>query len=164
MRVRSLESPGTMARLWFPALRVRDLEGTRRTIPDDLPGGPHVLVVAFQRWHQSIVDRWKPPLEALAKRHPGTEVREVPSISRGYRLFRSGIDGGMAAAIPDVSVRRHTLTAYTDLGALARDLGIHSFDTVHVFLVDCSGHVLWTAEGEPTAELLDNLEAAMPEG
>ena len=148
----------------FPALSVRDLEGTHHTIPDDLPGGPHVLVVAFQQWHQSIVDRWKPPLKELADRHPGTQVWEVPSISRGYRLFRSGIDGGMAAAIPDVRVRRHTLTAYTDLGALARDLDIHSLDTVHVFLVDCSGHVLWTAEGEPTVALLEDLESAMPEG
>ena len=146
----------------FPPLKVRDLEGTEHTIPDDLPGGPHVLVVAFQRWHQSIVDRWTPPLEVLAQRHPGTEVWEVPSISKGYRLFRSGIDGGMAAAIPDVSVRRHTLTAYTDMHALARDLELSSMETVHVFLVDCSGHVLWRAEGEPSPVLLEELEAALP--
>jgi hypothetical protein len=146
----------------FPPLKVRDLEGTNHTIPDDLPGGPHVLIVAFQQRHQAIVDRWTPPLADLAQRHPGTEVWEVPSISRGYRLFRAGIDGGMAAAIPDVGVRRHTLTAYTDLKALARELDITSFETVHVFLVDCSGHVLWTAQGEPSDKLLADLEAAMP--
>jgi hypothetical protein len=148
----------------FPALKVRDLEGTHHVIPHDLPGGPHIVVLAFQQWHQSIVDRWKPHLEALSERHPGTQVWEVPSISRGYRLFRSGIDGGMAAAIPDVNARRHTLTAYTDMGALARDLELHSFETVHVYLVDCSGRILWRNEGEPTAELLASLEAAMPAG
>jgi hypothetical protein len=145
----------------FPPLKVRDLEGTHHTIPDDLPGGPHVLVLAFHQWHQSIVDRWIPPLQELAERHPGTEVWEVPSLSRGYRLFRSGIDGGMAAAIPDVNVKRHTLTAYTDLGALARDLDLPSFETVHVFLVDCGGRVRWRAEGEPTAELLAALDDAI---
>jgi hypothetical protein len=146
----------------FPPLKVHDLEGTAHTIPDDLPGGPHLLVVAFQRWHQSIVDDWTPPPTAAAKRHPGTEVWEVPSLSKGYRLFRGGIDGGMAAAIPDISARRHTLTAYTDLRQLANDLGLANLDTVHVYLVDCSGHVLWRAEGEPTPEALSALEAALP--
>jgi hypothetical protein len=146
----------------FPALQVRDLEGVDYVIPDDLPGGPHVIILAFQRWHQSIVDRWKAPLEAIAGSHPGTEVWEVPSISRAYRLFRSGIDGGMRAGIPDVSVRRHTLTAYTDLGALARALDLDTRDTVHVFVVDCDGSVRWHGEGEPNAEALDALEAAIP--
>ena len=146
----------------FPALHVRDLEGTDYVIPDDLPGGPHVIVVAFQQWHQMIVDRWKPLLEAIAQRHPGTEVWEVPSISRGYRLFRSGIDGGMRAGIPDVNVRRHTLTAYTDLGALAKALEIESFETVHLFVVDCDGTVRWSGEGEPSPEALAELEASIP--
>jgi hypothetical protein len=146
----------------FPPLKVRDLEGTDHVIPDDLPGGPHVVVLAFQQWHQSIVDLWKPPLEALARRHPGTEVWEVPSISRGYRLFRSGIDGSMAAAIKDVGARRHTLTAYTDLDALARDLELPSMDTVYVFLVDCGGRILWSGSGDPTDELLKGLENAVP--
>ena len=74
----------------FPALKVRDLEGAEHVIPDGLPGGPHVVILAFEQWHQSLVEQWKPDLEALALRHHGTEVWEVPSISSGYRLFRSG--------------------------------------------------------------------------
>jgi len=147
----------------FPALSVRDLQGTEYVIPHGLPGGPHVLVLAFQQWHQTLVDRWKPVLEDLAKRHPGTEVWEVPSISKAYRLFRAGIDGGMREGIPDVDIRRHTLTAYADLEALGRDLEIPSFDTIHVFLVDCAGGVLWRASGEPTPEALAALDAAIPE-
>ena len=147
----------------FPALRVRDLEGTEHVIPDDLPGGPHIVVLAFQQRHQMIVDEWKPSLEAIAEAHPGTQVWEVPSLSRGYRLFRSGIDGGMAAAITDVDTRRHTMTAYTDLGALARDLDLPSMDTVSVFLVECGGHVRWRASGEPSPELLADLGRALSE-
>ena len=145
----------------FPALKVRDLEGTEHVIPDDLPGGPHVIIVAFQQWHQSLVESWKPDLSAVAQRHPGTEVWEVPSISSRYRLFRGGIDGGMRAAIPDVNVRRHTLTAYTDLRALARDLDIDTLDTIQLFLVDCQGMILWRASGEPTTEALASLDAAI---
>jgi hypothetical protein len=146
----------------FPAMRVRDLEGVYYVIPDELPGGPHVIILAFQQWHQMIVDRWKSPLEAIAEKHPGTEVWEVPSISRGYRLFRSGIDGGMRAGIPDANVRRHTLTTYTDLSALAKALDLDTLETVHVFVVDCDGTVRWRGEGGPTSELLETLDAAIP--
>lgn len=146
----------------FPALQVRDLEGTEYVIPDELPGGPHVILLAFHQWHQAIVNHWKTPLEAIAERHPGTEVWEVPSISRGYRLFRPSIDGGMRAGIPDTDVRRHTLTAYTDLAQLASALELDSLDTVHVFVVDCDGTVRWHGEGEPDADALSALEAALP--
>ena len=145
----------------FPALNVRDLEGAEHVIPDGLPGGPHIIILAFQQWHQSLVEQWKPSLEALALRHPGTEVWEVPSLSSGYRLFRGGIDGGMRAGIPDPETRRHTLTVYTDLHALAKDLEIDALDTVQLFLVDCSGTILWRASGEPDAATVQSLEAAV---
>lgn len=146
----------------FPPLKVRDLEGHDYVIPDELPGGPHVIIIAFQQWHQMLIDAWSPGLRALAERHPGTEVWEVPSLSKGYRLFRSGIDGGMRAGIPDVNARRHTLTAYTDLGQLGAALGIDSFDTIHLFLVDCSGNILWRASGEVSDAQLAQLETAVP--
>ncbi len=146
----------------FPALQVRDLEGVDYVIPHELPGGPHVIILAFHQWHQVLVEQWKGPLEAVALAHPGTEVWEVPSISRGYRLFRSGIDGGMRAGIPDQNVRRHTLTAYTDLSQLAAALGLDTLETVHVFVVDCDGVVRWHGEGEPSTEAIEALEATIP--
>jgi hypothetical protein len=147
----------------FPALKVRDLEGTDYVIPHGLPGGPHVVIIAFQQWHQMLVNLWVPGLQEIAGRHSGMEVWEVPSISQGYRLFRGGIDGGMRAGIPDPDTRRHTLTAYTDIGHLARDLEIDSTETIHVFLVDCSGNILWRAEGEPAPGSFESLESAVPE-
>ena len=146
----------------FPMLRVRDLEGLEHEIPGGLPGGPHVIILAFQQWHQRLVEEWRPHLEALAEKHPGTEVWEVPSISKGYRLFRASIDGGMRAGIPDPDVRRHTLTTYTNLQELADDLQLPSLDTIYLFLVDCSGAILWRAKGDPTQELLETLDQAMP--
>lgn len=146
----------------FPALQVRDLEGEEYVIPHGLPGGPHVIIVAFQQWHQLLVDKWAPGLHALAEKHPGMEVWEVPSISKGYRIFRGGIDGGMRAGIPDIDTRRHTLTIYTDIRELEHELGIDSTKTIHVFLVDCQGTVLWRAAGEPTETSYAEIEAAVP--
>lgn len=148
----------------FPALRVRDLEGVDYVIPDGLPGGPHVIILAFRQWHQRLVDQWKVPLEEIAQRHPGTEVWEVPSLSKGYRLFRPSIDGGMRAGIPDPEVRRHTLTTYTDLDQLARALELGSLDTVYVFVVDCDGTIRWRGEGSPDAASLEALGSALPPG
>lgn len=145
----------------FPALNVRDLEGVDHVIPHGLQGGPHVILLAFQQWHQSLVEQWKAPLGPIAEEYPGTEVWEVPSISKGYRLFRAGIDGGMRAGIPDADVRRHTLTAYTDLDELARDLELGSLETIHAFLVDCQGVILWRHEGPPTSQALEDLEHAL---
>jgi hypothetical protein len=147
----------------FPALKVRDLEGVDHVIPHGLSGGPHVIIVAFQQWHQMLVDRWVPGLHELAQRHPGMEVWEVPSISKGYRVFRGGIDGGMRAGIPDPDTRRHTLTIYTDIHEMARELEIESLDTIHTFLVDCTGTVLWRAAGEPTETSFDEIEARIPD-
>ena len=42
-------------------MRVRDLEGVDYVIPDELPGGPHVIILAFHQWHQMIVNRWTDP-------------------------------------------------------------------------------------------------------
>jgi hypothetical protein len=147
----------------FPPMKVRDLEGVEHVLPYGLPGGPHVIVMAFHRWQQTLVDAWRTPLEQLAQEHPGMEIWEVPSISKGYRVFRSGIDGGMRAAIPDPDIRRHTLTTYPDISALARALELGPLDTVYVFLVDCEGNILWRAAGEPSEEKLRLLEAAVPE-
>lgn len=146
----------------FPPLEVQDLEGVKRVIPDSLPAGPHVIIIAFQRRHQRLVEEWDAALRPIAERHPGMELWEVPSLSRGYRLFRAQIDGGMRAAIPDLETRRHTMTAYTDLGQLAAGLGIESFDTVHVFLVDCAGEILWRGQGTPDSTALHGLEASIP--
>ena len=86
----------------------------------------------------------------------------MPSLSRGYRLFRGSIDGGMRAGIPDANVGRHALTTYTELGALDRALELDTRDTVHVFVVDCHGAVRWHGEGDPNEQALAALEAAIP--
>ncbi len=132
----------------FPVIEARDLEGRRYTLPDDLPAGRRLVVVPFQQWQQVLVEGWKLAAEDLLPAHPDLSVWEVPSLSRGYAPFRGYIDGGMRAGIPDVFVRQHTLTAYTDLGALTKALEVTSRDTVWVYLIDGEGRVLWRESGQ----------------
>lgn len=131
----------------FPTLETHDLEGTPRTLPDGLPAGPRVILLPFQRWHQLLVDGWSGEIDALRRAHPDLTVWELPVLSSHYAVGRFFIDGGMRAGIGDIKVRLHTLTAYTDLPALAKELGLPSFETVYVFLLNDAGEIVWRGSG-----------------
>ena len=81
-------------------------------------------------------------------------------MSHVYAVGRFFIDGGMKAAIPDVGVRQHTLTAYTDLDALVKALEIPDFETVHVYLLDPSGEIVWRGSGQVDEDQAAALAAA----
>jgi hypothetical protein len=131
----------------FPLLAGRDLENQAVLVPRDLPGEARLLIVAFQRWHQSVVDGWAAALAELSAEHPGLEVWEIPTLSSGYRPFRSFIDGGMRAGIPDAHARRHTITVYTGIRDVQRRLGLPDLDNIHLYLLDKDGGVVWSGSG-----------------
>jgi hypothetical protein len=145
----------------FPRLETHDLEGTHVLVPDDLPKSPRVVVLPFQRWHQMLVDGWVRAGHALAETHAGLSVWELPALSERYAMGRFFIDGGMKAAIPDVGVRQHTLTAYTDIARLTGELGIPDYETPHVFLLDAEGEIVWRGSGQVSGEQVAALAAAL---
>lgn len=145
----------------FPDIVAHDLEGARVHLPDDLPPGPRVLLLAFERDQQSVVDAWKSGLGVILEGCPELTVWEVPVLPRRYLPVRPYIDGGMRAGIPDPSVRTHTLTAYTDVRALVETLGLPGTEDVHVVLLDGEGHVALTASGSPDRGKLAELASAI---
>jgi hypothetical protein len=146
----------------FPSVSARDLEGHEVRVPDDLPPAPRIVVLAFERWHQELIETWEPALEALESRCRELSVWEVPALSRLYLPVRRLIDGGMRAGIADPDARAHTLTAYTDLAALARELDLPSRKTIYLLLLAPDGTIVWRGEGpvdeEQTAALTLALE------
>jgi len=145
----------------FPNLRARDLEGTALDLPLALAGDPSVVIVAFERRQQATVDTWLPWLSGLRQRVPGTEVYEVPTLSRRWLPARRLIDGGMRAGIPDPSTRRRTLTTYTDIHAVLDALALDVTDTIAVVVVGSDGIILWQALGEYDTVLAAELERAV---
>lgn len=145
----------------FPKMTARDLEGRTVEIPDGLSGAVNLVVLAFQRDHQQPIETWLPHFVRLEEMYPGLEVWEVPALSRGYRIWRGVIDGGMRAGIPDSNVRRHTLTSYLDLRDLQRALGLPDLGDIHLYLVDRSGSVRWQGRGGYSLATLDALTAAL---
>ena len=107
--------PQTMREISFPRLDARDLDGREVTLPAGLPGEWNIVLIAFQRQQQELVDSWVPWLEERAAAAPWLRFAELPAIGLQWRPARPVIDGGMAAAIRDQQTRRRTLTVYTDL-------------------------------------------------
>jgi hypothetical protein len=145
----------------FPTIEARDLEGDPYTLPDGLPAGRRLVIVAFRRWQQILVDGWESRLPSLERDNPDLTVWEVPALGRRYRPARPYIDGGMRAGIIDEDVRLHTLTAYTDLRALLGELAIPDTETVHVYLLGGDGEILWSGDGEADGDKIQSLDVAL---
>lgn len=49
----------------FPPLQARNLNGRTLALPAELAGARNVVIIAFRRWHQPLVDAWFPALAPL---------------------------------------------------------------------------------------------------
>jgi hypothetical protein len=153
----------------FPDVNGRSLLGVEISLPESFPAERTLAVVAFQQWHQAIVDRWI--ARAVAAGVPATirgvtgvlpvAVVELPVLSAGWRLARRFIDGGMAAGIGDPDVLARTITIYTDLGAFRRPLAIRDGSDVHALVVTRDGAILARAHGEPDGASWAAIESAL---
>jgi hypothetical protein len=147
----------------FPQLGARDLDGREVTLPAGLPGEWTVVIVAFQRQQQELVDSWVPWLEERAAVTPWLRFAELPAIGLQWQPARPVIDGGMAAAIRDQQTRQRTLTVYTDLRRVTAPLGISDRNTIWLFLTDRAGRVRWRGSGGWDPAAAAALAAALAE-
>jgi hypothetical protein len=131
----------------FPDIAARDLQGKDVQLPAGFSGERNVVIIAFQRNHQSLVDSWVPWLEEQAAADTGLSFYELPTIGRMWAPARRFIDGGMAAAIREPVILQRTLTIYGDVTRLTRPLGIVDRSTISVLLVDATGSVRWQGWG-----------------
>ncbi|MFN8027020.1 MAG: hypothetical protein U0W40_11895 [Acidimicrobiia bacterium] len=145
----------------FPPLRARDLEGLDVQLPDAFTGARNIVVVAFQRDHQDLVDSWVPWFEEQATTDPDLRFYELPTIGRIWAPVRRFIDGGMAAAIRDPVVLQRTFTIYGDVSLVTGPLGIEDRSTITVLALDRQGSVLGRGVGRCTTTLATELGAAL---
>ena len=150
-----------MTKRSFPRIKARDLDGREVMLPTGLAGEWNVVIIAFRRQQQAMVDSWVPWLRDLAEATPGLGFAEVPAIGLAWQPVRSAIDGGMAASIADQQTRRRTLTVYTDLRRLTGPLGIADRNSIWLFLTDRDGQVRWHGTGGWDATTAADLAAAL---
>jgi hypothetical protein len=136
----------------FPEVSGRNLEGREFRLPNDFEGRANLVLIAFQRDHQALVDTWMPAAAALSESLPDVRYYELPTIGSGYRLFRALIDGGMRSGISDREARERTITLYLDKDDFRDALGLASEKTVYVLVLDADGKVVLTVEGVHSVE------------
>jgi hypothetical protein len=147
----------------FPTLHARDLEQKSYSVPDELPGRLRVILLPFKQWQQILVGQWEDALAPAFEGRDDVTVWEVPALGAVWKPVRGYIDGGMRGGIPDVVVRRHTLTSYGELDAIRAGLGISDRDTAYAFLLDALGEVVWCDSGEPDPAKVAAFAAALAE-
>jgi hypothetical protein len=147
--------------LKFPNLIAENLNRNKIEIPSQLRGKLNVLIVAFQQWHQSLVDTWIPILAELAEENHEFDFYELPTIRKMNFIFRGFIDGGMRGGIKSIDTRGRTITLYIDKTPFKETLEIATEDTIHVFLVNKQGKIFWRSEGEIDQEKAQSLRSSV---
>jgi hypothetical protein len=148
----------------FPAVRASNLNGRPFDLPADFEGGRNLVILAFQRQQQALVDSWSPAIANLLARYADMRFYELPTIRRGNPLFRAWLDGAMRGGIADRQARDHTITLYLDKAAFREALGLLHEHTIYLLVLDRGGHVLWRGQGEYTERVGRELERVLAEG
>ena len=108
----------------------------RSTCRADFEGERNLVILAFQREQQALVDSWSPAIADLLARYADLRFYELPTISRGNPLFRAWLDGAMRGGIPDHQAREHTITLYLDKAAFRQALDLPHEDTIYALLLE----------------------------
>jgi hypothetical protein len=145
----------------FPTVEGSNLQRESLTLPDDFEGDLNIVLVPFQRWQQNLVETWVGPARTLEKDNPRLRYYELPTIESRNWLSRAFINEGMRAGIPDQTARQRTITLYLDKERFKEALDIDTEKTIHVFLVNQAGEIIWREGGEYTSEKGRSLLAAI---
>ena len=145
----------------FPTIIGKNLNKQVTAIPDDFSDQPLIVIAAFQRWHQNLVDQSMENLDKMNMNETHTII-EVPVIKKSSMLQRMRLDGLMRAAISDVGVRQRTITVYLDKQAFRDSLNIANEDTMYWFLVDhATKSILLRGSGIMTSEDISQIKTQM---
>ena len=136
----------------LPRVEGSNLARQKRVFPDDFSGEINLVFIAFLRWHQDLIDEWIPFVGQLAQEFPGLHYYEFPTLPRKGFFYRTFLNEGMRAGIPDTATRERTITLYLDKRAFRNALDIDNEQNIWLYLFDISGEVLWRMEGRITEE------------
>lgn len=145
----------------LPTVKGSNLKRQKMIFPDDFAEDINLVFIAFLRRHQDLIDEWVPFVEELAREHPELHYYEFPTLPRRGPIYRTFLNEGMRAGIPNEATCGRTITLYLDKSAFRKALDIENEQNVWLYLFDKSGKVLWRTEGtfspEKAAALSDTL-------
>lgn len=142
----------------FPTVETKDLNGRELTLPQDLPGTPTLVLIAFTQGQQSGVNRWIDAMQLESRED--IQWIEMPVVASGTRVIGPMLDGWMRQGIQDLEMRARTITVYGRRKYL-RAFGLDTFREVAVVVAFPDGRVQQVVQGEPTEDRLAAIERAL---
>ena len=107
-----------------------------------------IVVVAFQRWQQSLCDEWFIHIEKYLNENEHAGYFEIPTISEMNPLTRWFIHNGMKGGIKDPLMRGRVITLHIDKEPFKKSLKIDTEDTVHVYVLNKDGGIIEQIKGK----------------
>lgn len=141
----------------FPTFSSQDLNGKTHILPDDFPGDPTIVFIAYKRGQQADVDTWITGLGLDPD--IGPEFVELPVVGSLTKAIKSYVDQGMQSGITATSMRARTITLYENARNVNAPLGFEGRSDIRVLLVRPDGTVLWQTSGPATDAAMLDLKA-----
>lgn len=148
----------------FPTVTGTDLHGDERTFPDYFTKPRTIVVVAFQRWQQSLCDEWYKNIKKYVEENEHSAFFEIPTISKMNAFTRWFIYNGMRGGIKDDNMRSQVVTLHIDKTPFKNALKIDTEETVFTYVLDENGVILESIKGEWTEEKWALATAALDKG
>lgn len=143
----------------FPRIEATTLSGKKIVFPDAASGKTALIVIAFRRQAQGVIDSWRLSFEEQFGNDENSIFYEIPMISSGWKMIAQIIDNGMRSGVPK-SLHDHVATYYGPLENYYEFFEIRDKRDAYVFLVDKDGYIIYKDQGYATTNKFKALQRA----
>ena len=136
----------------FPTVNGSNLLRHKLTLPQDFHGSLNLVFIPFERWHQMEVDSWSTLAGELERQYEGLFYYELPTIQSRNPFYKTFLNEGMRASIPDPKTRERTITLYLNKEDFRAALGMPDEAHIYVLIIDRQGNEFFRARGPYSQE------------
>ncbi len=129
----------------FPTLKGSNLLREKLVLPRDFQGELNLLFIPFEQWHQMEVDSWMELVKELENQYSGLAYYELPTLQTRNVLYRTLLNEGMRAGIPNPKTRERTITLYLDKAKFQQLLNMPDEAHIYILVVDRQGKEFFRA-------------------
>jgi len=131
----------------FPTVSGSNLLREKLTLPQDFQGRFNLVFIPFEQWQQMEVDSWMTLAKELEEQFDGLVFYELPTIQSRNILYKTFINEGMRAGIPNPKTRERTITLYLDKADFRAALDMTDEEHIYILLVDRQGKEFFRTRG-----------------
>ena len=142
----------------FPTVHGSNLLRQKMMLPQDFKGELNLVIVPFLQWQQSEVDSWVPWIVEMEAKYPGFLYYELPTIENRNIVFKTFINEGMRAGIPNPLTRERTITLYLDKADFQKTLDMPDEEHIYLLLLGNKGNILFRLKGPFSKESGETFE------